>query len=58
MFGKRPDLLREFLATFSKREGVKKKNEKAVRLRLGSSPSSLTETICENFGPIFPIMKW
>ena len=22
------------------------------------TPSSLTETICENFGQIFPIMKW
>ena len=45
------------------REGVKKKLWKSGQADRfggggGSSPSSLTETICENFGPIFPIIKW
>ena len=42
------------------REGVKKNWEKAVRLTAlggmgGSPPSSLTETICENFRTFFQL---
>ena len=39
---------------------VKKNCLFTVRLtvRGGSAPSALTVSKCENFGPIFPIIKW
>ena len=42
------------------REVVKKNGLFTVRLtvRGGISPSALTVSKCENFGPIFPIIKW
>ena len=42
------------------REVVKKNGLFTVRLTVGggSAPSALTVSKCENFGPIFPIIKW
>ena len=42
------------------REVVKKNGLFTVRLtvRGGISPSALTVSKCENFGPIFSIIKW
>ena len=52
------------ILTFSNqvtKKGTKHKFWKTISVPAlggGSPSSSLTETICENFGPIFPIIKW